>query len=440
MNNNSLNLTNNIIDFLDQSPTAFHAVDNIACKLENAGFEKLNESDEWNIKSGGKYYVERNMSSIIAFQIPKHIKINGYMMISSHSDSPCFKIKPNPEIVVDNEYLKLNVEKYGGMICSTWFDRPLSIAGRAVVETDNGIKTVLVDIKKNIAVIPNLAIHMNRDVNSGYNFNAQKDMLPLICGGGNKNVFSKLLYDAVGSDKILGSDLFLYNRQKGEIVGANDEYFSSARIDDLECAYISLKTFLDSAPSSCTKIYCVFDNEEVGSGTKQGAKSTFLYDTLYRISESTGMTKTEFLRSLASSFMLSADNGHALHPNYEEKSCPTNRPKINGGVLIKYNAQQKYTTDAISESIFKRICHEANVPYQEYVNRSDILGGSTLGNLSGEHVSINTADIGLAQLAMHSCYETAGSADAAYMFKAMKKFYETELYAVENNRFEIKFN
>ncbi len=439
MDKTYLDFAGEIISFIDKSPTAFQAVNNIACELEKNGFNSLSEADEWNIKSGGKYYVTRNMSSIIAFQIPENTKTNGYMMVSSHSDSPCFKIKPNPEMVVDNEYLKLNVEKYGGMICSTWFDRPLSVAGRAVVKTDNGIKSVLVDIKKNIAVIPNLAIHMNRDMNSGYSFNAQKDMLPLICGGGDKKVFDRLLGDAAGHGEILGADLFLYNRQKGEIVGANDEYFSSARIDDLECAYISLKAFLNSKLSSCIKVYCVFDNEEVGSGTKQGAKSTFLYDTLCRVSDSTNMSHTEFLRSLASSFMLSADNGHALHPNYEEKSCPTNRPKVNGGVLIKYNAQQKYTTDAVSEAVFKRICQEADVPYQEYVNRSDILGGSTLGNLSGENVSVNTVDIGLAQLAMHSCYETGGVLDASYMLKAMKKFYETELYSNGSGIFDINF-
>ena len=438
MKKDYLNLTKEVIDFIDKSPTAFQAVHNIACELENAGFQKLIEADEWNISPGGKYYVTRNMSSIIAFQMPESIKLRGYMMIASHSDSPNFKIKPNPEMTVDNEYLKLNIEKYGGMICSTWFDRPLSIAGRVLVKTETGVKSVLVDIQKSIAVIPSLAVHLSHEANNGCKHNVQKDMLPLLCGG-DKEAFNKMLRQAVDSDEILGADLFLYNTQSGTTVGINDEYFSAPRIDNLECAYVSLKAFLSSAPSSCPKVYCVFDNEEVGSGTKQGAKSTFLYDTLYRISNGIGMTQTEFLRCLASSFMLSADNGHALHPNYEEKACPTNRPKLNGGVLIKYNAQQKYTTDAVSEAVFKQICREANVPYQEYTNRSDIPGGSTLGNLSGEHVSISSADIGFAQLAMHSCYETAGSLDTAYMLSAMQKFYETELTANKDGGFDIVF-
>lgn len=442
MEKSYLDFAEEVINFIDKSPTAFQAVHNISQELKSEGFEELCEFAQWHIKPGGKYYVTRNMSSIIAFQIPENIKIKGYMIIAAHSDSPSFKIKPNPEITSDGEYLKLNIEKYGGMICSTWFDRPLSIAGRILVKTETGVKSVFVDIKKNIAIIPNLAIHMNHEANSGYKYNVQKDMLPLLCGGGDKGAFKRLICEAAdlgSADEILGADLFLYNNQTGSIIGANDEYFSASRIDDLECTFVSLKAFMNSAPASCPKVYCVFDNEEVGSGTKQGAKSTFLYDTLYRISNEIGMTQTEFLRCLTSSFMLSADNGHALHPNYEEKSCPTNRPKMNGGVLIKYNAQQKYTTDAVSEAVFKRICHEANVPYQEYVNRSDILGGSTLGNLSGEHISVNTVDIGLAQLAMHSCYETAGVADASYMLSVMKKFYETEINANGKGEFDIIF-
>lgn len=434
-----INAAREVINFIDKSPTAFQAAANIAAELEASGYVRLSEAEKWDIKPGGKYYVRRNMSSVIAICLPNNPQIRGFMMIASHSDSPCLKIKPNPEITVGGEYVKLNVEKYGGMICSTWFDRPLSIAGRVVLNTDNGIKTMLVDFDKNIAIIPSLAIHLGSNKDSGCN--VQKDMLPLICGGDNA-AFSKLLKEAVGADisddDILGADLFLYNNEGGAVIGADNEFFSAPRIDDMECAYISLKAFIESQPTDCAKVCCIFDNEEVGSGTKQGAKSDFLYNTIYRIADAVGMSKTDFMQSLASSFMLSADNGHALHPNYEEKACPTNRPVLNGGVVIKYNAQQKYTTDAVSEAIFKKICNSAHIPYQEYANRSDIPGGSTLGNLSGEHISINTVDIGIAQLAMHSCYETAGVKDVVYMKDAMRRFYETELTAASDGIFNTK--
>ncbi len=440
MKNKYINAASEVIDFIDKSPTVFQAVHNISEKLEKNGYIRLSESEKWDVKPGGKYFVTRNMSSIIAICLPEKLNIGGFMAVASHGDSPCFKIKPNPEMTVCGEYLKLNIEKYGGMICSTWFDRPLSIAGRVLVSTDNGVEARLINFDKNIAVIPSLAIHMNRSVNDGYSYNAQKDMLPLICGGGEKDAFCKLLKKAAADGEkaeVLGTDLFLYNREKGVIAGAEDEFFLSPRIDNLECAYLSLKALLESKPSGSAKVYCVFDNEEVGSGTKQGAKSTFLYDVLFRISAGIGMDEAEFIRTLASSFMLSADNGHAVHPNYEEKACPTNKPVLNGGVVIKYNAQQKYTTDAVSEAVFKRICDAEKVPYQEYVNRSDVPGGSTLGNLSGEHISINTADIGLAQLAMHSCYETAGVKDVTYMSDAMRRFYETELVAKADGVFNV---
>lgn len=436
MENNYIKTAEEVIDFIYKSPTAFHAISNIKSELENNGYTGLSESEAWSVKRGGKYYVTRNMSSVIAFEIPEN-GLAGFMMIASHSDSPCFKIKPDPEMTVCGEYLKLNVEKYGGMICSTWFDRPLSIAGRILLDTEDGVEAKLVNFDKNTAVIPNLAIHMNRSVNDGYSYNIQKDMLPLISAGGSKDTFKKLLSTAADGKRILGSDLFLYNREKGTIIGADDEFFSAPRIDNLECAYLSLKALLGSSPTKAVKLCCVFDNEEVGSGTKQGAKSTFLNDTLKRIAESLGMTHSEFLSAAASSFMLSADNGHAVHPNYEEKACPTNKPILNGGVLIKYNAQQKYTTDAMSEAVFKKICDTANIPYQVYVNRSDILGGSTLGNLSSEQISVNTVDIGLAQLAMHSCYETAGVKDVTYMKAAMQKFYETELKLTADGTFKI---
>ena len=363
------------------------------------------------------------------------------MIIASHSDSPTFKIKPNPEIVIENNYIKLNVEKYGGMIYTSWLDKPLSVAGRIVVKSDSGVETKCVNIDRDLLSIPSLAIHMNREVNDGYKFNPQKDMLPLFgdSHNGHKSFLDLIAAEAeVTVEDILGTDLFLYNRMKGSIWGRDSEYFSCPRIDNLESAYLSLKALLNSEPTGAVQMLCVFDNEEVGSGTKQGAKSTFLYDTVMRIAEDLGFSNYSKLQKiLASSFMVSADNGHAVHPNYIEMSCPTNRPYMNGGVLIKYNAQQKYTTDAVSEGIFKRICEKGGAEYQEYVNRSDILGGSTLGNLSGEHVSINTVDVGAAQLAMHSAYETAGVNDTGCIYKSFKEFYSSEIIVKSDTSYEI---
>lgn len=439
MSKNNISLINEVINFIDESPTMYHAVSNVAQSLMSDGFIELNEADDWKLEHGGNYYVMR-MSSIIAFSIPENLEENsGYMIISSHSDSPCFKIKPNSEISVEDKYKKLNVEKYGGMIYSSWFDRPLSVAGRVTIKSETGIESRLANFDRNLLIIPNAAIHLNQKMNSGYNYNVQKDLLPLYSNK-NEGCFADDLANIINIDKndILGSDLFLYNRDRGTVFGRENEFFSAPRIDNLECAFLSLKSFQKS-DNNIPKILCVFDNEEVGSGTKQGAKSTFLYDCLIRISESFGESYAGYLRRLTSSLMLSADNGHALHPNYPELSCPTNKPHLNGGVMIKYNAAQKYTTDSVSEAMFKRICLESDIPVQEYVNRSNIAGGSTLGNLSSEKVSINTIDIGVPQLAMHSAYETAGVNDAMFMLNAMTKFYETKIESLGNEKYKISF-
>lgn len=427
-----------LFQFIENSPSCFHAIETIRKKLNAEGFIELVEGRSWQIEKGKKYYVTRNLSSIIAFKIPEN-DFKNFHIVASHSDSPTFKIKENAEIEVNNKYVKLNTEKYGGMICSTWFDRPLSIAGRILVKEGKLVKTHLVNIDKDLVIIPNLAIHMNRAVNDGYKYNAQIDMLPLYGDNTSKGSLMKTVAQSVGveEDSILGTDLFLYNRMRGTKIGANSEYISSPRLDDLECAYASLSAFLSETNSNSASVYCVFDNEEVGSGTKQGADSTLLYDVLRRINMCLGNSEEDYYKLIASSFMVSADNAHALHPNYSDKSDPTNKVYINDGIVIKYNANQKYTTDAVSASIFKSICDSVNVPYQTFTNRSDILGGSTLGNISNAHVSLNTIDIGLAQLAMHSTYETAGAKDVTYLIDALKAFYNTSIEQVEDGQYII---
>ena len=325
----------------------------------------------------------------------------------------------------EGHFIKLNVEKYGGMIMSPWFDRPLSIAGRLVVEEDGRLVSKLVNIDRDLVMIPNLAIHMNRQVNDGYKYNAQKDTLPIFGSLEAKGSFMTLMAEAAGvkAEDILGHDLFLYSRDKGTIWGADEAYLSCGRLDDLQCAFSSIKGLLAGGHPSCVSVAAVFDNEEVGSGTRQGAASAFLKDTLLRINSGLGRTYEEYLMCLADSFMISADNAHALHPNYTDQSDPVNHPVLNGGIVIKYNANQKYCTDAVSAAVFKEICARAEVPYQTFVNRSDMAGGSTLGNISNTQVPVSTVDIGLPQLAMHSPYETAGVMDTYSLVKAAELFF-----------------
>ncbi|MEW4415185.1 M18 family aminopeptidase [Clostridium sp. AN503] len=421
-----------LLDFLDNSPSSFHAVANMKDMLEHEGYSRLLEGQKWELRPGAGYYVTRNDSALIAFKVPRQ-DFTGFQIMASHSDSPVFKIKANAEIEVDKKYVKLNVEKYGGMICSPWLDRPLSVAGRIVVRTEDGIASRLVNVDRDLMIIPNLAIHMNRSVNEGYEFNAQKDMLPLFCdsdGSDVKGTFLNMIAREAGvsSEDILDTDLFLYNRMKGTVLGLNGEYIASPHLDDLQCAFASLKGFLAAEPKDSVAVHCVLDNEEVGSGTKQGAASTFLKDVLHRINSAMGRTEEEYLTALASSFMVSADNAHSIHPNQPDKGDPTNRPYMNHGIVIKYSANQKYTTDAVSGALFKALCEKAGVPYQTFHNRSDMLGGSTLGNISGTQVALNSVDIGLAQLAMHSNYETAGSRDTAYLIEAAKVLFSTSVY------------
>lgn len=415
-----------MLEFIEKSPSSYHAVENVQKALEGAGYVPLLENSKWALSPGGKYYVARNGSSLIAFSIPE-MEPAGVHMIASHSDSPCFKIKEEPEMKVEDRYVKLNVEKYGGMILSTWLDRPLSVAGRVVAADGQG-NTVIknVDVDQDLFVIPNVAIHMNRDMNKGVEYNVQTDMLPLYGEAGQDGAFQEMIAKAAGmeSGDILGSDLFLYNREKGRVFGAKGEFLCAPRLDDLECVYASLQAMLCAVPERYINLMIVFDNEEVGSTTRQGAASTFLQDTLKRICLAMGGGENDYHRLLADSFMISADNAHAVHPNHPEKADPTNRPYLNGGIVIKYHGSQKYTTDAVSAAVMKEICKRAEVPWQTYANRSDIAGGSTLGNLSAAQVPVRTADIGLPQLAMHSAYETAGARDVEYMIRAMECFYK----------------
>ena len=425
-----------LIDFIRQSPTAFHAV---AC-IEKAltGFAKLNEHERWQLVPGGKYYVVRNQSSVIAFTLPKE-PFSAFQLIASHSDSPAFKIKENAEVTVRDKYVQLDTERYGGMIMSSWFDRPLSVAGRALVRDGEGVRAVLVNLDRDMAVIPNVAIHMNREINNGYKYNAAVDTWPLWGGRDAKETFRAQMAQAAGVETkdLLGADLFLYNRMEGRIWGVKEEFISAPRLDDLECAFASVQALLAAGEGKHANVCCVFDNEEVGSTTKQGADSSFLSDVLRRILLALGRDEEDCYTLLSSSFMLSADNAHAVHPNHPEFSDPQNAVYMNEGIVIKFNANQKYTTDGVSEAVFHQICEKAGVPVQHYANRSDMAGGGTLGNISGRHVSINTLDIGLAQLAMHSCYETAGVRDVDSMIAGMKAFYETEIQALGDGNYRI---
>ena len=410
----------NLQNFLDASHSSYHAAANLAAMLTEAGYTRLSEKEEWDLVPGGKYFLARGGTAVMAFRIPEG-EITGFMMSAAHSDRPTFKVKENAETV--GAYTKLLVERYGGMLISTWLDRPLSIAGRAVVETEKGVEIKLVDIDRDLLMIPNVAIHMNRQANDGYKWNPAVDTLPLMGGKDAKGKFAALLEEAAGG-KVLGHDLYLYIRQKSSIWGANEEYISSAALDDLECAWACTQGFLTAPETSAIPVLCVFDNEEVGSSSAAGAAGDLLESVLVRICEA---RELDIFRLLANSFMVSADNGHALHPNHPELADAANAPIMGGGVVIKFNASQRYCTDGFSAAVFRRICGKAEVPTQTYCNRADIAGGSTLGNIALHHVSVPTIDIGVAQLAMHSSYETGSVADAIHLKNALTAFYGAAL-------------
>lgn len=422
--------TKEMLEFIEKSPSCFHAIGNVQKSLVKQGFLPLKEKERWELEPGKGYYVVRNDSSLIAFRLPENDAVKGFHLVATHSDSPTFKVKEAPEMVVEEHYVKLNTEKYGGMILSTWLDRALSVAGRLAVydEEEKAISTKLVNIDKDLLVIPNLAIHMNRDMNKGVEYNPQIDMLPLFADGkeskGKGALLKKLAKVAdVKVTDILGQDLFLYVRENGRLIGEKGEFVLSPRLDDLQCVYASVKAFTEVTPKEYINVCAIFDNEEVGSGTAQGADSTFLEDVLWRIAEGLKVSKTTYLQWLADSFLISADNAHAVHPNHPEKADPTNRPHLNGGIVIKYHGGQRYMTDAVSAARMKQLCRQAGVPFQTYANRSDVAGGSTLGNIATSHVSVSGVDIGLPQLAMHSAVETAGAKDTAYAVRVFEEFW-----------------
>lgn len=435
-----MNQTSNaLLDFISKTPTGFHAVKNISESLVSKGYTELNEASDWKLEYGGKYFTTRNLSSLIAFRIPIE-KPKSFMITAAHGDSPAFKIKEHAESEAAGFYTRINTEKYGGMIYSSWLDRPLSAAGKITVLGNGTITSKIVDLKRDLFLIPSVAIHMNRHANENASYNPAIDMQPISGSISAKGGYKKLLAEVCGcsEEDILASDMFLYSRDAGKIWGINEEFISSPRLDDLQCVFASYSGFISAKESSACPVLCIYDNEEVGSTTKQGAASTFLKDTLTRITDALGGNHSDYLKSLASSFMVSADNAHAVHPNHPEYSDPSHRPIINGGIVIKHNANQRYTTDALSSAVFTEICRKAGVPVQRFTNRSDIAGGSTLGNISNTQAAVNTVDIGLPQLSMHSSYETAGALDTDYLITALTFFFGSEIISEASDSIRIQ--
>ncbi len=435
---NGAKTTGELLEFIRKSPTAFHAVEQIGERLLAEGFLRVEECEAWDPVPGGKYFVTRNQSSVVAFRLPTQPPKQA-LITASHTDSPMFKLKHDYNSAAFGKYLRLNTEVYGGTILSSWLDRPLSVAGRVIVKRGNQMKARLVNIERDLMVIPNVAIHMNRTVNAGYSWNPAVDLLPLFSEAEGSRSLKELLAELLNCEpeEMVGSDLYVYNRMEGTVWGADGEFFSAPRIDNLMCVYATLRGFCEAKPpQDSLQIYFSADNEETGSATKQGAGSVFLSDVIDRICEAMSVDRR---RLLASSFMVSADNGHARHPNHPELSDGQNAPHMNGGVVIKSNAAQKYTTEGVSAAIFEEICKEAGVPVQQYANRSDQAGGSTLGSISNTLVPLCTVDVGMAQLAMHSAYETAGTDDTAYLIQAIRKLYETKLSFDGDGSFQIAF-
>ena len=414
-------VTRRLLDFLDASPSCYHAVDNLTRRLEAEGYERLREVEPWTLRTGGKYYVVRGDSSLAAFRVPGGVPA-GFMLAAAHSDSPTYKVREEAEVLSAGNCVRLAVEPYGGMIARSWLDRPLSVAGRLVVRREGGIATQLVNVDRDLLVIPSVAIHLDREVNQGTALKANTDLLPLLGCGTERGRFRALLAEAAGvpEEDILSTELFLYPRAAAVLLGAEGEFVASPRLDDLQCVFGCLEGFLAAKEGGSVPVLCVFNNEEVGSGTRQGADSTFLTDVLERISTALGR---DWRLMAVNSFLVSADNAHAVHPAHPELSDGAERPVLNGGVVLKYNAGQKYTTDAVSGAVFREVCRAADVPVQRYSNRADLPGGSTLGNISSAHLSIPSVDIGLPQLAMHAAYEVAGSRDTALLVRAMAEYF-----------------
>ena len=432
-----MNSAEKMVEFLKGCHSVFHATALMREQLESLGYTRLAESRKWELKKGGKYFVTRNDTSIIAFQIPKRSAIKSVNIAASHSDSPTFKIKPVADFK-DPNYGRLNVETYGGAILSTWLDRPLSIAGRVIVNRDGRLVSELVDLDDNTAIIPNVAIHQNRTANEGYKWNPQVDLVPMIGLDAKENRLVEKLAAKLNAKKeeIVSYDLFMYNRTEPCVWGDEGEFISSPRLDDLECAYTSLQGFVQGKSRQSLNICAVFDNEEVGSMSRQGMGSTFLQEVLNRVFEAFGLTNSGISQIMANSFMISADNAHAVHPNHPELYDQLNRAYMNKGIVIKRNAAQSYVTDAVSEAVMKQLCQNSETPYQYFTNRSDLRGGGTQAAMAASHIASMAVDIGLPQLAMHSSYETGGSKDVEYMINVFTEFFSSSI-AVEDGEISI---
>lgn len=413
------------LDFINSTPNAFYCVKNLKEKLLKYGFEELYEYEQWkNLSHGGNYFVSRNDSSLIAFKMTNKYENVSFNIVATHCDSPSFLIKPNSEIY-ENGYLKLNTDEHGEMLYRSWLDRPLSIAGRVIIKQNNTYIKKLINIDKDLLVITDQAIHINRDVNNKNTLNPQIDMLPIISLTDDEDIISNqideyLKQHNVKFEKICDYDLSLYNRDKAKYIGVNDEFILAPRLDDLGCVYPAFASFVNSKDNCNFNMFCTFNDEETGSLTQQGADSEFLMDVLKRIAESSNI---DLLSALRNSIVISADNAHALHPNSPSKSDPTNKVYLNQGIVIKNNPN--YTTDAVTSTLFKGICDNVNVPYQHFTCRTDMRCSETLGGLNQRHVSIDSIDIGLPQLAMHSAAETIGSKDPWYLYNALVEFYNT---------------
>lgn len=414
-----------LFDFLNAGVSAFHSTAAAAAILEENGYQNCPESAAWQLAPGGKYYTTRNGSAIMAWRMPKG-PLTGWHAAASHSDSPTWRVK-KLDCAEDKVFAKAETEGYGGMIMPSWLDRPLSVAGRVLVRRENGLDMRLVDMKKDMALIPRVAIHLNRDGNNGTKYNPAQDLMALYAGGEQKGSFDREIAAAAGCqpEDIVARDLFLYNNQPGTVWGPAGEFLSAPRLDDLACVFACTQGFLTAHETTAIPVLCVFDNEEIGSETKQGAASAFLPETLTAITTALGLTSGDYRRLVANSFLLSCDNGHARHPNHPELADANEAPVLNGGVVVKHSP--RYATDAVSAAAFQEICRRAQVPTQHYANRPDQAGGATLGNIANTKLPVNTVDIGMAQLAMHSCFETMGSRDVAHFVRAVTACYEAAL-------------
>ena len=418
-------MISSMLQYIQKSPDCFHAVKNLRQRLLSEGYTQLT-AGEWTLTPGGKYFVTKNGSSLMAFRVPQD-RPTGFVLTASHSDSPCFRLRDHAELA--GEFVRLSAERYGGMINDCWLDRPLSVAGRVLVRRENGLDMRLVDMKKDMALIPRVAIHLNRDGNNGTKYNPAQDLVALYAGGEQKGSFDREIAAAAGCqpEDIVARDLFLYNNQPGTVWGPAGEFLSAPRLDDLACVFACTQGFLTAHETTAIPVLCVFDNEEIGSETKQGAMSTLLADTLSRLNAALGHSCEDLRCAIAKSMLVSCDNAHAVNPNHPERFDEGNRVFLNQGIVVKEAANQKYCTDAFSRAAFCAICDNAEIPYQAFANRSDSPGGSTLGNLSNTQVSMHGVDVGLPQLAMHSSFETIGVRDVTLATRALKAFYNADL-------------